>query len=429
MTFTKKININTTQFDDNLEKAILGSILLNSDHKYKFMKEITNLQPKHFYDEARGQIYGICQEMMNEQIIIDQINVKHHAKANHNLIITNEELTECIVHSIMVSNPSFSAQHLIELYKKREIEKQIQNLDDENVDDFVEKINNIQNEVENTNFDDLFLSNEEMYNQYIYDKANKKQSFAWQPQLPKINLEIPKSGLIVIAARAKVGKTTLALQFAKQLSYEAKTVFFSLEMRQNDILDKYLALPTKTTGGVNPLVLKHSEDPEKVITSSNQSHIHKAFLEYQEADIKFIHQKMTVDNILSAIRVSKRRGYEVFVIDQLSKIFHENYKMTTKQKYDEIVDKLSRFCKEEKVLIILLSQCNRSVDMREEKTPRDSDISDTDRLLQEADILLVGAWQDQEKTKANWLVVDRNGKGGLTELEWNSKTANYNIYN
>jgi replicative DNA helicase len=156
-------------------------------------------------------------------------------------------------------------------------------------------------------------------------------------------------------------------------------------------------------------------------------HINQAIKELEDYPVDFCHARLTVDQILAQMRAGIRRGVGVFVIDQLSKISYNNYKLTQKQRYDEIVDKISNFAKSEEVLVILLSQCNREINGREEKTPRDSDVSDTDRLLQEADVLLVGAWKDPAIC-ANWLVVNRHGTSGhIEEITWNKSLAIYEL--
>jgi hypothetical protein len=69
---------------------------------------------------------------------------------------------------------------------------------------------------------------------------------------------------------------------------------------------------------------------------------------------------------------------------------------------------------------------NRAGEARENKIPLSSDISDTDRLLQEASSVILIAWEKDQEI-ANIKYINRHTSGGIGTITWCKKTARYEI--
>ena len=407
------------QTDQDLEKAIIGVLVISPEHYFDNLQSFLEVQSKHFTIPSHQKIWNlfkISSTLPSRTQIIKESGIKQ------------ADLDNTLIYASTISNYKNAGDEIIKNYKNREILNQLEKFkkdENPNPDDLVESIKAIESNTEIKRFNEIFQNPSEL----LANLANQKGQEYWKYQpnsFKNIKLKIPKSSLLVIGARAKVGKTTLALQVAKGLSYETKVAFFSLEMTTNAVTNKFLALPTLTTEGTNPNEIRKIYGDYAVVPPDQEdiNHLQKACIELEQHPVHFCHGRITVEQIIKMIREAKNQGFGVFVIDQLSKISYNDYKKTTKQKYDEIVDKLSVASKELEVCVILLSQCNRNINSRDDKSrPDDSDISDTDRILQEADILFIGANKNEYKTATNWLVVNRNGQGGYLELPWDQKLA------
>ena len=428
----------TDNYNIDAEQAVLGTIIISSKNAISILQELSFLKAKHFYNREHKIIFEIikeCESMKQNVDVITILTEVRRMKIDTSLI-NKAFLDNLIYQTTLLSDPAKTAVQLLDLYKRREIEKEIQNFKHMETDSFTSNIGNLADNIEVKNFDDCFLPTNQLLDKYMSEKADKKQFFKTEftgffeldkttkKPTQKSGLKIPQTGLIAIVARPKVGKTTIALQLAKKLSNEAKIAFFSLEMTTTSILNKYLALPTQKTTGVNPLKLSSSEDETEIISDSTTKHINQAISEFEENSIKFAHGVFDIDQIIAQMRAGKRRGLNVFFIDQLSKIAYYERAKSTKEKYDYMIQKLSEFCKLENILIVLVAQCNREVNSRDNKLPQDSDVMDTDRLLQEVDTILIGNWKDEYDT-SNWLIINRHAHGQRGLLKWNKSLAIY----
>lgn len=189
--------------------------------------------------------------------------------------------------------------------------------------------------------------------------------------------------LIVIAGRAKMGKTTMAMGIARHVAIRENksTLVVSLEMSNRQLMDRMLSAE-----GAIPLdalkdgsaARRYAGDLTNAATLINNS---KLYLSDRPG--------LTISRIRSMARRHKRaHGLELLLIDHLGLLDAEEKGMNQLAKVSEITRQAKLLAKELKVPVILLSQLNRALEQRPDKRPIPSDLRDSGTIEQDADLVL-----------------------------------------
>jgi replicative DNA helicase len=198
-----------------------------------------------------------------------------------------------------------------------------------------------------------------------------------------------KSDLIILAARPGVGKTSLALDFARAAATKGKVPvgLFSLEMSKEQLVDRMLC----AEAGVDLWKLRTgnlSDRPD----SDDFPRINKALGTLSEAPI-YIDD--TPGNTILQIRTKARRlqaehGLGMLIIDylQLMEATKKTESANRVQQVSEMSRGLKNIARELNVPIIALSQLSRAVESDKPAIPKLSHLRDSGSIEQDADIVM-----------------------------------------
>lgn len=249
------------------------------------------------------------------------------------------------------------------------------------------------------------------------------------PELDNLLSGFHPSDLIILAARPSVGKTSLALDIARNTAVRHGTPvgIFSLEMSSEQLIDRMLSAESYVdswkirTGGV-----KAEED---------FSRIRDALESLSKAPI-YIDDKPG-NNILSmravARRLKREQGIGLIIVDYLQLMAPTNTKQSDSmvQQVTEISRSLKSLARELEVPVLALSQLSRAVEQRGGK-PRLSDLRDSGSIEQDADVVMFIHREDRtnhesdRKNVAEILIEKhRNGPTGHIELYFDDKRTSY----
>lgn len=189
--------------------------------------------------------------------------------------------------------------------------------------------------------------------------------------------------LIVIAGRAKMGKTTFAMGIARHNAIRDKknVLVISLEMSNAQLMDRILA----AEGEIPLNALKDGKAPSQYGTA-----LTAAAGKIMQSTLTLSDRPgLTIGRIRSMARRHKMvKGLDLIVIDHLGLLDGEVAGMNMLQKVSEITRQAKLLAKELKVPVILLSQLNRSLEQRPNKRPIPSDLRDSGTIEQDADLVL-----------------------------------------
>ncbi len=190
--------------------------------------------------------------------------------------------------------------------------------------------------------------------------------------------------LIIIAARPALGKSTLALDFARSASikHDLPTIFFSLEMGRSEIAMRLLAAEASV-----PLqsMRKGTVDTRDWTTiASTRGRINDAPLYIDDSP------NMTLVEIRAKCRRLKQRvGLKMVIIDYLQLMTSGKRVESRQQEVSEFSRALKLLAKELQVPVIALSQLNRGPEQRSDKMPAISDLRESGSLEQDADMVIL----------------------------------------
>ncbi|MCZ4103198.1 replicative DNA helicase [Streptomyces sp. H39-C1] len=191
--------------------------------------------------------------------------------------------------------------------------------------------------------------------------------------------------MIVIAARPAMGKSTLGLDFARGAAIHngRKTAFFSLEMDEDEILDR-LASAEARVG------LHHIRDGDP--TPDDWQSIARAAPRIAEAPL-YIDD--STDSTVTQIKAKCRRlqqtdGLDLVIIDYLQLLTSGGKRYENRQV--EVADmsrNIKLMAKELKVPVVVLAQLNRGPEQRSDKIPVVSDLRESGAIEQDADVVIL----------------------------------------
>ncbi|MFT4230875.1 MAG: replicative DNA helicase [Microbacterium sp.] len=190
--------------------------------------------------------------------------------------------------------------------------------------------------------------------------------------------------LVIIAARPALGKSTLALDFARAAAIEhgLPTIFFSLEMGRSEI-----AMRLMSAEAAVPLqaMRKGTLDNRDWRTiAATQGRINEAPLYIDDSP------NMTLVEIRAKCRRLKQRvGLKMVVIDYLQLMTSGKRVESRQQEVSEFSRALKLLAKELGVPVVALSQLNRGPEQRADKKPALSDLRESGSLEQDADMVIL----------------------------------------
>ncbi len=241
------------------------------------------------------------------------------------------------------------------------------------------------------------------------------------------------SDLVILAARPSVGKTSLALDIARNAAvrHNVPVGIFSLEMSAEQLIDRMLSAESY----VNSWKLRTGQ----VRDEEDFARIRDALESLSKAPI-FIDDKPG-NNILSmravARRLKREKGIGLIVVDYLQLMTPTNTKAADSlvQQVTEISRSLKGLARELEVPVIALSQLSRAVEQRGGK-PRLSDLRDSGSIEQDADVVMFvhrgeaqmegGDSGSRTGYQAEILVEKhRNGPTGKVDLYFDAKRATF----
>ena len=190
--------------------------------------------------------------------------------------------------------------------------------------------------------------------------------------------------MIIIAARPAVGKSTLALDFARAAAIKHKltTAFFSLEMSQTEIVMRLLSAEAQVP-------LNHIRGGK--MTEEDWSRVVRKTAQVSEAPFYIDDSpNLTMMEIRAkARRLKQRHDLKLVIIDYMQ-LMSSGKKVESRQlEVSEFSRQIKLLAKELEIPVIALSQLNRGPEQRTDKKPMLSDLRESGSLEQDADMVIL----------------------------------------
>jgi replicative DNA helicase len=221
--------------------------------------------------------------------------------------------------------------------------------------------------------------------------------------------------LIILAARPSVGKTSFALNIARNAAVLAdrRVVIFSLEMSKQALVQRLICSEAKV---------------DAYLISTGQADAH-AFERIAGAMDRLSQANIWIDDTpalpISELRARARRmraqqKVDLVVVDYLQ-LMRGGRQDSRVQEVSEISSGLKTIAKELHVPVLALSQLSRESERRENRKPQLSDLRDSGSIEQDADVVLFlyrpGMHKDDIDRSVTELLVEKNRNGPTTKID------------
>ena len=230
--------------------------------------------------------------------------------------------------------------------------------------------------------------------------------------------------LIILAARPGAGKTAAALSFALEAARGGHgCLFFSLEMSLEQLW--YRAI---SNAGLIPL--QRFRDPEKLTAADFENVVIKGG-ELGKLPLWFdCTASITVEEITIRARSQKKNGLGFVVVDymQLVNVVGGQYR---EQEVAHISRSLKRLALDLNIPVLALSQLNRQIEHRTNRTPQLSDLRESGSIEQDADAVVFvhrpSMWDESVNKEEAELIISkqRNGPLGSADVRFVQECARF----
>jgi replicative DNA helicase len=189
--------------------------------------------------------------------------------------------------------------------------------------------------------------------------------------------------LAILAARPSVGKTALALNFARNhaVDYNGCVAFFSLEMTKRELVLRLL---------LGEAQIDNNRFRNGVLSDKDWRRLTQAASVLENARILFDDSMAVTVGDLSAKarRLDREQKLSLLVIDYIQLVSGRGDGERREQQVADISRSLKLLAKDLDIPILALSQLNRGPENRPDKRPQLADLRESGAIEQDADIVM-----------------------------------------
>ncbi len=376
--------------DETLEKFVLGSIIMDS----VYLKKLGFLDSDVFYQPNHKTIFECCIALSMKGKSIDMITLVSELRDTNKL----DTIGGAAYIAKLISNVGSGARVveysaiLFQLYMKRELIRVSRESIDkcysgEDISTIIET-----NQLTYSTMLKKTIKNEPQQLHEIGERRLKEIELISQEKgllgvtsgfsnIDGLTSGWQKSDLIICGARPSMGKTAVSIEFLKNAAIDGKNVLmFSCEMSGGQVYDRFASYDSHVENGkIRTGKLNESEWAKLEQTQTKFQGCNIFIDETSGIEISELKSK--------AMDLYEKYGIDLIVVDYLQLVRSKAYKNAREQEISHVSRELKALAKDLQVPVIALSQLNRKVEERADKTPMMSDIRESGAIEQDADVI------------------------------------------
>jgi replicative DNA helicase len=445
------ISENLPPHDVEAEKAVLGSLLIDSEGIFK----IANfLRPDDFFTPENQWVYDACFSLYQRNEGINQITVAHELAQKGRLEEAGgaaylSHLVSMVPTSLHIEYYGQIVSRLAVMRRLISAGSQITALGyeaDSEVDVALNRAEDILFKTRQRQSRQDFVPIRQVLSQY-FEEAGPAQPreeavphvLTYFAAIDDMLGGLQRSDLIVLGARPSAGKTTLALNIARNTAVNQKAcvAMFSLEMSRQAVVQRLLANESNVDSRSVRMGAYTEKQERRIMEASG-------ILSEAPIYIDDSPQMRVVEMRGKAQRLHREHTVDLVIVDYLQLIQGESRTESRVQELSEITRSLKALAREIDAPVLAISQLSRAIEWRASHKPQLSDLRDSGSIEQDADVVLFisrdamyftkDEWEKThdigiepyEEDKADIIVAKhRNGPTGEVKLRFDSKTARF----
>ena len=445
----------TPPHDIEAEEAVIGSLLIDPD---AILKIAASLKPEDFFSETNRAIYQACFSLYQRNEVINQITAAHELMRQDKL----EQVGGAAFLSHLISNvpTSLHVEYYGQIVSNTAMMRrliaaagQIEGLGYEaspDVEASLNKAEDILFQVRTKREPRDFVPIRDALGQY-FDKGGPS-SAARQGEIPYVLTGfaalddslggLQRSDLIILGARPSLGKTSLALNIARNaaVSQKACVALSSLEMSRDAVVQRLLASESGVDSRKVRLGSFNDQEEARIMEASG-------ILSEAPIYVDDTPQLRVLDIRSKVRRLHFERKVDLIIIDYLQLIQGDARAETRVQEISKITRALKTLARELNVPVLTVSQLSRAVEWRASHVPELADLRESGSIEQDADVVLFIYRDDMYFSAEDWSKVHdierepyprgiadiliakhRNGPPGQIKLRFLSKTVKFDNF-
>ncbi|MCD6568074.1 MAG: replicative DNA helicase [Dehalococcoidia bacterium] len=434
------------------EEAVVGSLLIDPD---AIVKIVSFLNPEDFWEETHHLIYRACLSLYQREEAINQVTAANElARIGRLDQIGGTAYLSYLISIVPTSlHVEYYAQIVSNMAMMRRLiaaSGQIAAIGyaaDPDVDDSLNRAEDILFQLRMKQGSRDFVSIHDILRGYFDEKSQEDQTQEKEiihtlmgfGGLDEILNGLQRSDLVVLAARPSLGKTSMALNIARNaaLNQGAHVAIFSLEMSRESVVERILSCES----GVDSTHIRFRR-----FFGQEEARVFQAGGALAELPIYIDDSPMVriIDIRSKAQRLRSEKGIDLIIIDYLQLLQGDSKRENRVQEISNITRSLKLLARELNVPVLVVSQLSRAVEKRDSHVPQLSDLRESGSIEQDADIVIFIYRDEIYYTEEEWnrmhdierepyprgladiiVAKHRNGPIGQVKLRFVSKTARF----
>jgi replicative DNA helicase len=230
----------------------------------------------------------------------------------------------------------------------------------------------------------------------------------------------------VIGARPSMGKTSMILKMAKDAAQynDAASLIISKEMNGSELIERLLSMDSGVSSSNIKFGFVTDDDKTKLKRSANVLKGLPIFIDSNfYGDINYI--------VSLARKYKKQKNIKLLAIDYIQLLAERGDNQTAE--LGRIIRALKLLANDLQICVVVASQLNRLVEMREDKHPILSDLRQSGNIEEDADVV-IGLYRDEVYTKdpSNQgkleLIILKQRDGPIGNVQVNFDGSTVNVY-
>ena len=436
------------------EESLLGCLLIDKD---AIIKIVDNITADDFYRDSHKIIFEAIKELYNSQEPIDVITLSNKLEDKKKLMEVGgrsylAKLSNAVATAGNVVNYANIIQKKATLRRLQQAAAKISQIsfnEDQDIDNILDEAESSVFSVSKKYLKNTFTPIDSLLAE-AFDRIDDLHKYSGRlrglptgfADLDNLLAGLQKSDLIILAARPSVGKTSLALDIARQAAIKSKqgVGIFSLEMSKEQLVDRMLC--SQANVSLWKMRTGNLSDKEE---DNDFAKIGEAMGKLAEAPIYIDDSgSLSIMEIRTkARRLQMEKGLGLIIIDYLQLMegrgrFSDN----RVQEIAEISRGLKSIARELNIPILALAQLSRAVEQTSPAIPKLSHLRDSGSIEQDADIVMFiyrkaadrsfnpNDLPMEERHKAEiHIAKHRNGPTGKIDLYFDETTVSFKSLN
>ena len=407
-----------------METAVLGSILLDNSVIHSVA---TILKPEDFSIHTNRSIYQSMLDLSEKQCAIDNVTLSGRGFDLPYLLQLQEEVASAVNVEHYAKAVRDQSRKRALVYAGERIRMLGESADveaDEALLDAEKLVLGLRSAEVETRVRDIKSLAAEVYEQALRTTPESEGYKTGLTEFDNLTGGLQPGETCVVAGRPSMGKSSLATQILLNMALQSKTaLMFSLEMSHAVCTQRLLSQYTGVSAQRIRLGASRLSDTELVRLRQGKEDLSKlAGVWIDDSSAATIPKMASVCRRIKA----EAKALDLIVVDYLQLIASGN-SGNREQDISQASRALKALSKEMECPVLILSQLNRSCEMRDDKRPRLSDLRESGAIEQDADCVVMvyrhHVYQESADPSEMELIIrkQRNGPLGVCHVEWDSE--------